>query len=161
LSEIEPVVWRRLVVPWTWHLGKLHLAIQAAFNWRNYHLHEFNIGGLRYGYPELLEEGNFMDAPRVFDEREVRLRDFGSTPKVTFTYLCDFGDDWRHTIEIEQHLTLDITPKVATCIAGGRARPPEDVGGVSGYDRFLAIMASRNDPESRRDEAMVRRPRRS
>jgi hypothetical protein len=76
LSEIEPVVWRRLVVPWTWHLGKLHFAIQAAFNWWNYHLHEFNIGGQRYGYPELLEEGNFMDAPRDVDEREVRLRDF-------------------------------------------------------------------------------------
>jgi hypothetical protein len=32
LAEIEPRVWRRLVVPWTWHLGQLHLAIQAAFN---------------------------------------------------------------------------------------------------------------------------------
>ena len=32
LAEIEPPVWRRLVVPWTWHLGQLHLAIQAAFN---------------------------------------------------------------------------------------------------------------------------------
>jgi hypothetical protein len=35
LTEIEPTVWRRLVVPWTWHLGQLHLAIQAAFNWWN------------------------------------------------------------------------------------------------------------------------------
>ena len=34
-----------------------------------------------------------MDAPRVFDEREVRLRDFDGAPKVTFTYLYDFGDD--------------------------------------------------------------------
>ena len=49
LPEIEPAVWRQLVVPWTWHLGQLHLAIQAAFNWWNCHLHEFNIGGLRYG----------------------------------------------------------------------------------------------------------------
>jgi hypothetical protein len=32
LPEIEPAVWRQLVVPWTWHLGQLHLAIQAAFN---------------------------------------------------------------------------------------------------------------------------------
>jgi len=23
--------------------------IQAAFNWWNYHLHEFRVGGLRYG----------------------------------------------------------------------------------------------------------------
>ena len=51
LDAIEPAIWRRLVVPWTWHLGQLHLAIQAAFNWWNYHLHEFRIGSLRYGDP--------------------------------------------------------------------------------------------------------------
>jgi hypothetical protein len=147
LCEIEPAVWRRLVVPWTWHLGQLHLAIQAAFNWWNYHLHEFNIGGLRYGDPELLEEGGFSDSPRAFDETEVRLLDFDRTSVVTFDYLYDFGDFWRHIIEFEQLLALDIAPKLGTCVAGARARPPEDVGGVDGYKRFLAIMADRNDPE--------------
>jgi hypothetical protein len=147
MSEIEPAVWRRLIVPWTWHLGQLHLAIQAAFNWWNCHLHEFNIGGLRYGDPELLEEGSFRDSPRVFDEREVRLLDFDHTSVATFSYLYDFGDCWRHTIEIEQRLALDVIPKVGACIAGARARPPEDVGGVDGYERFLATMADRNDPE--------------
>ncbi len=49
LDDIEPAVWRRLVVPWAWHLGQLHLVIQGAFNWWNYHLHEFSIGGLRGG----------------------------------------------------------------------------------------------------------------
>jgi hypothetical protein len=68
LCEIEPAVWRRLFVPWTWHLGQLHLAIQAAFNWWNCHLHEFNIGGLRYGDPELLENGGFPDASHTFAE---------------------------------------------------------------------------------------------
>jgi len=53
LPEIELPVWRQLVVPWTWHLGQLHLAIQAAFNWRNCHLHEFNIGGLLCGDVEI------------------------------------------------------------------------------------------------------------
>jgi len=147
LSEIEPSVWRRLVVPWTWHLGQLHLAIQAAFNWWNCHLHEFNIGGLRYGDPELLEEGGFEDSPRTFDEREVRLLDFDRGDGVTFSYLYDFGDCWRHTIQIEQPLVMDITPKVGACVAGARARPPEDVGGVDGYQRFLAVMADHNDSE--------------
>jgi hypothetical protein len=141
LSEIEPAVWRRLVVPWTWHLGQLHLA-----NWWNYHLHEFKIGGLRYGDPELLEEDSFPNSPRVFDEREVRLLDFDSGG-ATFIYLYDFGDCWRHTIEIEQPLALDVIPKVGACVAGARARPPEDVGGVDGYERFLATMADRDDPE--------------
>ena len=33
LDEIEPTVWRRLVLPSNWNLEQLHLAIQAAFYW--------------------------------------------------------------------------------------------------------------------------------
>ncbi len=124
LDDIKPDVWRRLMVPGTWHLGQLHLAIQAAFNWYDYHLHEFRIGGLRYGDPELLERGAFEDSPRVFPEREVRLCDFGREPGTRFTYSYDFGDDWRHTVEIEKVLALELDPRSASCIAGTRARPP-------------------------------------
>jgi len=49
IDEIQPEVWRRLVLPIRWNLQHLHLGIQAAFNWWNYHLYEFRIGGLRYG----------------------------------------------------------------------------------------------------------------
>jgi hypothetical protein len=77
----------------------------------------------------------------------VRLRDFDRGEVAPFNYLCDFGDCWRHTVEIEQPLALDVAPKVGACVAGARARPPEDVGGFGGYERFLAIMADRNDPE--------------
>ena len=144
MAEIEPVVWRRIVVPATWHLGHLHLVIQAAFNWWNYHLHEYRIGGLRYGEPEAEDWGS-EDSPKLFDEAEVRLCDFGYEPGMTFTYVYDFGDDWHHAVEIERHLALEPFPTVATCIDGARARPPEDVGGPSGYERFLAVMADPGD----------------
>lgn len=147
LDEIEPAVWRRLVVPWTWHLGQLHLCIQAAFNWWNSHLHEFRIGGLRYGDPETDQDWATDTSSRTFDEREVRLLDFDREPGLSFTYLYDFGDDWHHTIEIEKLLALDTPPRLASCIDGACARPPEDVGGVGGYERFLAVMADSNDPE--------------
>jgi Plasmid pRiA4b ORF-3-like protein len=146
LDEIEPKVWRRLVVPLKWNLEQLHLAIQAAFNWWNYHLHEFRIGGLRYGNVELLEEGAFEGDPRTFDEREVRLRDFEG-PGTSFVYIYDFGDDWHHTVEIEKLLAPEVAPKQGSCVAGARARPPEDVGGVPGYERFLAVIADPEDPE--------------
>jgi hypothetical protein len=147
LDAIEPAIWRRLVVPWTWHLGQLHLAIQAAFNWWSYHLHEFRIGSLRYGDPQTEDEWATETSARLFDETEVRLLDFGREPGVSFTYLYDFGDDWHHTVEIERLLALDIAPRAGACIDGARARPPEDVGGVPGYERFLAVMADPDDPE--------------
>ncbi|GGB12893.1 hypothetical protein GCM10011491_45840 [Brucella endophytica] len=142
LDEIEPEVWRRLVLPSDWNLEHLHLAIQAAFNWWNYHLHEFRIGGLRYGDVELLSDGD-ADDPRVFDFRGVRLRDFDQG--AIFGYLYDFGDSWSHSIEVEEFLALDTAPKLGTCIDGARARPPEDVGGVPGYERFLEIMSDKAD----------------
>lgn len=145
LDEIEPEIWRRLVLPSGWNLGQLHLAIQAAFNWWNYHLHEFHIGGLRYGDVELLTEDADEDGPRVFDCHEVRLRDFERG--AVFNYIYDFGDNWSHSVVIEEFVALDVAPRQGTCIDGARARPPEDVGGVPGYGRFLEIMSDKTDPE--------------
>jgi hypothetical protein len=145
LNEIEPEIWRRLVLPSIWNLEQLHLAIQAAFNWWNYHLYEFQIGGLRYGDVELLTEDAVEDDPRVFDFRDVRLLDFEQG--AAFSYLYDFGDSWRHTIVIEEFVARDTAPNHGACIEGARARPPEDVGGASGYELFLEIMADKTDPE--------------
>jgi len=64
-----------------------------------------------------------------------------------FSYHYDFGDGWRHAVAIEDFLTLASAPKHGSCVAGAKARPPEDVGGVSGYERFLEIIADRGDPE--------------
>jgi hypothetical protein len=127
LSEIEPAVWRRLVVPWTWRLGSFISPSKLP-----------STGGtITCTNPELLEEDSFPDSPRVFDEREVRLLDF-DRGGATFSYLYDFGDCWRHTIEIEQGWRL----------CGGRPRAsPEDVGGVDGCERFLVTMADRDDPK--------------
>jgi hypothetical protein len=77
----------------------------------------------------------------------VRLLDFGHNAQVTFMYEYDFGDSWEHIVEFERFLTLDPPPRVARCLEGARARPPEDVGGVNGYAGFLEIMADRRHHE--------------
>jgi hypothetical protein len=146
MLDIEPQVWRRLIVPWEWNLAQVHLVIQAAFNWYNYHLHEFLIGGLRYGDTGN-DEGGFEDSPRLFEEQGVRLLDFARNPGTTLTYVYDFGDHWCHALELEDHHAFDTAPKLASCIGGGGARPPEDVGGVGGYRNFLTILADPRDPE--------------
>ncbi|WP_241694305.1 plasmid pRiA4b ORF-3 family protein [Komagataeibacter melomenusus] len=152
IDDIKPAVWRRLVVPSEWNLEQLHLAIQAAFNWWNSHLHEFEIGGLRYGNAIEAAEGSAIGDPQVFDARQVRLRDFRNAG-TTFTYVYDFGDDWHHTVEIEDLLFLESAPLHATCVDGARARPPEDVGGIPGYEQFLEVLDSPKDPEHRETKA--------
>ena len=148
LDDIEPAIWRRLVVPLHVTLVQLHHILQAAMGWTNSHLHQFEIGGLRYGNLDLLEVDRFPDDAQVFDAEHVRLRDFqfryGDGP--SFVYEYDFGDDWRHIVQLEEMITVKPAPKAATCIAGARCCPLEDVGGPPGYFEFLRVLLS-PDPD--------------
>jgi pRiA4b ORF-3-like protein len=121
------------------NLRELHLVLHAAFGWTNSHLHEFETGGLSYG-DELADAERAEDDPRTFVEMEIRLRDFTREPGTTFRYVYDMGDNWVHTVCLEESLELEPAPKVARCVEGARARPPEDVGGVSGYQEFLEAL---------------------
>ena len=57
LRGMKPKVWRRVLVPQTITLLKLHLVIQAAFGWGHSHLHEFIAGdGERYGTADPMDD---------------------------------------------------------------------------------------------------------
>ena len=57
LLEIEPLIWRRVLVPGSVTLGQLHMVIQFAMGWANTHLHEFIVGEHSYSDPEFEIEG--------------------------------------------------------------------------------------------------------
>jgi len=137
LQDIEPPIWRRILLPLDLNLTQLHAVIQAAFAWTNTHLHQFIIGGLVYGAPEF--SPYYHGQRRTFEAAEVHLRDFNLyyLRDPSFVYHYDFGDDWIHLIEIEGFIPQDEGIKYPLCIAGERHRPPEDVGGPPGYVQFL------------------------
>jgi hypothetical protein len=70
---------------------------------------------------------------------------FSSLPQ--FTYEYDFGDSWRHEILVEKVLAPEAGGRYPQCVAGKRACPPEDCGGVWGYERFLEVIKDEDDPE--------------
>jgi hypothetical protein len=156
LDDITPPIWRRLVVPVDTTLAQLHHILQAAMGWTDSHLHEFDIGGLRYGDPDMLNEDRFEDDAQAFDASQVRLKDFSRKPGTAFTYVYDFGDNWRHTITLEKLVAVTPAPKTATCIGGARCCPPEDVGSTSGYAEFLRILSS-TDPEDLEEQRQMKR----
>lgn len=140
LEDIEPQIWRRLMVPLNTTLAELHFILQAAMGWTNSHLHAFEVGGLTYGDIDLLSAELSEDDARVYDAYEVRLRDFGGPPGTAFTYVYDYGDNWRHTVTLEERMSVKPAPKTATCIEGARCCPPEDVGGPHSYSEFLRVL---------------------
>lgn len=66
-------------------------------------------------------------------------------------YVYDFGDSWEHEIRLEKILPRE-KRKYPACIAGKRACPPEDCGGIWGYEEFLEII---KDPEHEEYEDML------
>lgn len=138
LLDVEPAVWRVVLVPETITLPKLHAVIQAAMGWTNSHLHEFVIGGRRYS--DFLEEQ--WEPGQITDERGVLLETALGRAARTLDYVYDFGDDWHHAIVLEERQPLP--PEASStvrCLAGERACPPEDVGGAYGYEDFLQAVA--------------------
>jgi Plasmid pRiA4b ORF-3-like protein len=137
LVDVEPTVWRRLLVPATVRVAKLHDIFQAAMGWTNSHLHSFTIGGELYGM-------HFDDYPEEeIDEKEVTvLRAIGEHRR--FSYEYDFGDSWQHEVVVEDFVRTPRGLKHAVCIDGQNACPPEDCGGVGGYAELLEVLA---DPE--------------
>jgi hypothetical protein len=62
-------------------------------------------------------------------------------------YMYDFGDSWEHDIVVEKILASSDGVGVPSCIGGERACPPEDSGGVWGYDNLLAAIRDSTHPE--------------
>jgi len=156
LEEIEPKIWRRLIVPLDVTLGQMHPILQAAMGWTNSHLHQFEVGGLTYGDTWSLSAERTDDDARVFDADEVRLRDFTRELNTAFTYVYDFGDNWQHTVTLEKRIHVKPAPKRPSCIEGARCCPPEDVGGPSGYFEFLRVLLS-PDPDEHEEQKHLKR----
>lgn len=60
----------------------------------------------------------------------------------TFTYVYDFGDNWEHHIQVEDveyGKEYDYSGG-AFVVDGARTCPPEDVGGITGYQEFLETL---------------------
>ena len=150
LMDVTPPVTRRLEVPADIPLDRLHATLQAAFGWHNAHLFMFcvgepyQMGETRWVLPNFVDSAE--DLPADGTTLAQALSQAGGSQ---LTYLYDFGDDWEHLIEARDTreaapgtLYPRLTEITGTC-------PPEDVGGLPGYEMFLEAMANPKHPEHR------------
>jgi Plasmid pRiA4b ORF-3-like protein len=150
LLGAKPPIWRRVQTK-DGTLGDLHDVIQTAMGWENCHLHRFVIHGAQYGSPspDDLDFGFKMKNEKKFCLSQL----FPTTSQAfRFKYEYDFGDGWLHEVLFEGHRPIEKETTYPLCLEGARACPPEDVGGVGGYDKFLEALA---DPEHERHEEFM------
>lgn len=120
--------------------------IQAAMGWTNSHLHSFLIDQVSYG----IRHDDFDTG--LENEQKFRLDELVPRERIRFDYTYDFGDNWEHDVVVEKILLLEAGVKYPRCIAGARAGPPEDVGGVWGYPEFLKAI---RNPKHEEHEAFL------
>jgi hypothetical protein len=151
LRDLKPRIWRRFLLKakgatfW-----QLHQAIQDACGWQNCHLFEFRepgngprqrrIAGLPIdedpmGHGEAVPPAKSVKLASYFDEKS----------HSECLYVYDFGDDWCHDVRLVGIQSLDETFR-RRLLGGARAFPPEDCGGVPGYERCVQVVEEGKDP---------------
>jgi hypothetical protein len=140
LEGVDPPVWRRLLVPGSVRLGRLHGIFQVAMGWDDSHLHRFRIDGDVYGGGFFGDEEGEIDGAKVSVGQALQ-------GHWHFFYDYDFGDAWIHVVDVEDLRGLPLGLKFAVCLGGENACPPEDCGGTGGYASLLAAVEDSSHDE--------------
>ena len=110
--------------------------------WFDCHLHAFHVK--KKHSRNIIEIG--IPSDDDFDDMEILLgweefiADYFQLPGEAVEYEYDFGDSWLHEILLEGIFLKEKKIKYPKCLAGQRACPPEDCGGVPGYESIIKIL---------------------
>lgn len=149
LMEIRPPIWRRVFVPGSIPLQKLHRVIQCAMGWDNQHLFEFRFKKKRTSLEEDIAQ--FAD-PWKCPLKAKTLAGYVRARGSKFRYVYDFGDSWEHEILLEKIVSRENAAALPLCLGGERSCPPEDCGGIYG---FLELLEAAGNPRHPRHEDVL------
>ena len=147
LMGSDPLIWRVIEVPDFYTFWDLHVALQDALGWLDYHLHNFLLfqpgerKPLIIGIPPVEHEDDTLPG------WEIPLSRFFKDPGTEAVYDYDFGDGWRHRVILEGINLQEPGRQYPACLSGERACPPEDCGGLPGFYDLLDILKDQNHAE--------------
>ena len=144
LKDSPVKIWRELKVPSNISLELLAAFIIEAMGWGNCHLHQFMKNDICFMSEEDFNEtddmlggwGRFQNV----DANNYSLGDVLEEKGARMKFEYDFGDSWVHEMWVKG--IRDYEPgeqHVVKLIKGHGACPPEDCGGVWGYEDLLAL----------------------
>jgi hypothetical protein len=111
-----PDIWRRIRISANLTLSELHEAIYEAYDRVDDHMFCFYLtkpgsrgrsalrDAVEYAHPYTVEDApNWLSNPPLYAHEGV-LAELGLKTRRKFYYLWDFGDEWWHTVKVEQTL---------------------------------------------------------
>ena len=85
-------------------------------------------------------DDDFWEEMNNVDYKGMKVSDLLINEDDTIIYEYDFGDGWMHDALLEKKITSDPEIIYPTCLTGKMNCPPEDCGGVWGYENLLEII---------------------
>ncbi|MFY9340919.1 MAG: plasmid pRiA4b ORF-3 family protein [Planctomycetota bacterium] len=146
LVGVKPPIFRRFLLTTTASFHDLHSAIQVACGWENAHLFAFRPTDRDTAAIAGVPDDSGMGPPDPNAKKVPLTKWFSLTGFRTCVYEYDFGDGWMHDVKLETIEQHDGTWK-RRLLDGARAFPPEDCGGLPGYENCIAALATGNDPD--------------
>src|SRR5262249_53897300 len=117
LDQVQPPVWRRIAAPSNTPMDQGHQMLHTALGWEGGPLYPFRTNdGTIFG-PRPAMSWLAADVERLVS--------IATEPGQQFSYLYDFGDNWLHTVTLEEIRAAD-GENTFRILDGAGTCPPED-----------------------------------
>ncbi len=143
LKGIEPLVWRRIQIAESCTFWDLHAAIQDAVGWKENHLYFFRVTNAGTKREAFIGSSDIQEDDDILPGWQFKVQDYLKfSANEVMLYVYDFADNWEHFIEFEGSFSKQVGVEYPVCLGGERACPPENIGGIVGYERYLQILSN-------------------
>lgn len=144
LKDVMPPIWRRFQADSSITFDQLHKTIQIVMGWEDYHLYEFDFGKRAI----LLPDPEFpSDRRKELHAKKEKVVQHFTEEGQAVDYIYDYGDFWVHELVLEKILPEEDNSQFLICLDGKRNGPPEDCGGVYGYQQIVESLTIPNHPD--------------
>lgn len=150
LEDTQLPVWRTVEVPSNICLERFAGVINEAMGWHGCHLHQFIASDVCYMPSDYEEDGFLPKEEDISDSSIISLAEVLPEEDSDMRYEYDFGDSWMHYITVES--IQDYAPgetQSVVLLDGANACPPDDCGGISGYNRLVESLKNPRSKEAR------------
>lgn len=146
LKGAKPPIWRRVLVEKGIDFAEFHMVIQNAFDWEEYHMHQFIIDEETI----ITDTNNEYYEPfyeREYEETKIKLNKFFKNEGDILIYEYDFGDGWEHIVKLEKIIDKEVGKNYPYLVTGKRVAPIEDCGGIDSWENICEIMRNKKHPK--------------
>jgi hypothetical protein len=145
LMDTQPLVTRTFTIASESSMYLLHHVIQVVMGWKNYHLYQFTFDNLKIADKRLVSD----ELGPITDAKTIMVEDICTKKGANLNYEYDFGDGWEHQIELMEISNQPVNVLLPTIVSGQNSCPPEDCGGVHGYEELKKVLFDSGNEENK------------